>query len=98
METLETIEITKTNIITEQTTDTSKQYNLILWNDDVNDFSWILNALMEICLLNHEEAYEIMMQAHEKGKTVAKSGELNELETMQKALNDREINATIESF
>lgn len=93
---MDTLEITKIDIEITQDVDYSKIYNLILWNDDVNDFAWVITALVEVCELDVEKAYEIMIDAHENGKSLAKSGEFSDMEKMQKALNDREINATIE--
>ena len=55
-------------------------------------------ALVEICKLDEETAYNIMHEAHEKGKTSAKTGDYDEITTMQKQLNDREINATVEEL
>ena len=72
-------------------------YNLIIWNDNVNDMGWVIIALEDICKMGYEKAYDIMLEAHLNGKAVAKTGLLKELEVMQKGLNDREINASIEA-
>jgi len=71
-------------------------YNLILWNDDVNDMLYVINALSDICELSNDECVIIMLEAHEKGKSVAKSGSYDEMMGMKKSLNSRMINVTVE--
>ena len=31
-------------------------YNLIVWNDDVNTFDWVIETLMEVCGHSEEQA------------------------------------------
>lgn len=71
-------------------------YKLILWNDDVNDMMYIIMSLSDICKLSNEECVKIMMEAHEKGKAVAKTGTYDEMVSMKDGLNQRLINATVE--
>jgi ATP-dependent Clp protease adapter protein ClpS len=77
-------------------TDKNKVYKLILWNDHVNNMLDIVIALFEICKLKNQDAIDVMMEAHEKGKAVAKTGSKDEISAMKIALNDRNIEATIE--
>jgi len=69
---------------------------LILWNDHVNDMVYVVLALMTICQLNPDEAQAVMYEAHEKGKAVAKTGEIEEIKKMKEMLNDARIEATVE--
>ena len=73
-----------------------KEYNLILWNDHVNDMISVVVALYEVCKLNDQECLKVMMEAHEKGRAIVKSGSLDELSVMKTGLNDRNLEATIE--
>jgi len=73
------------------------QYTLVLHNDDVNDMLHVTLALYEICGLNNEDALRVMMEAHEKGKAVAKSGSLSDMNVMKDSLNKRGIEATVEN-
>lgn len=75
---------------------TGDTYNLILHNDPVNDMVHVIEALYVVCNLNEQESFTIMMEAHTKGKAVAKSGDLKEMEEMKKGLNQRHINADVE--
>ena len=74
-----------------------EESNLVLYNDDVNDMLHVVLALYEICDLNNEEAMRVMMEAHNKGKAVAKSGSFNNMNAMKVALNVRGIEATVEN-
>ena len=71
--------------------------SLIIWNDEVNDMLHIILALYEICELGNEDAINVMMEAHTNGKAVAKSGSFEEMNKMKQGLNDRKIEATIET-
>jgi len=75
---------------------TKGEYSLLLWNDDVNDMIHVVLALYEICKLENDDAMRVMMEAHNKGKAVAKTGSLEEMNKMKQGLNDRGIEATVE--
>jgi len=75
---------------------TEKSYNLLIWNDDVNDMMYVVESLSEICKLPSEECVKIMFEAHINGKAVAKKGSYDELVVMKDELNLKKINATIE--
>ncbi len=36
--------------------DTTTPYQLIVWNDEVNTFEWVIETLIEVCGHNHEQA------------------------------------------
>jgi len=76
---------------------TEGSHKLLLWNDEVNDMLHVVLALYEICGLDNEEAMRIMLEAHNKGKAVAKSGTEEEMMKMKQGLNDRGIEATVEN-
>lgn len=71
-------------------------YALIIFNDDVNDMLWVINALYVVCKLNEEESVKIMLEAHFTGKAVAKTGSLKEMTAMKKGLNEKHIQAEVE--
>jgi ATP-dependent Clp protease adapter protein ClpS len=73
-----------------------QEVKLILWNDHVNDMISVVVALYEVCKLNNEECVRVMLEAHEKGKAVVKTGSYDELYVMKTGLNDRNLEATIE--
>ena len=71
-------------------------YNLIVWNDEVNTFEWVIEALIDICKHSHEQAEQCAMIIHTQGKYSVKQGMYEELKPMCDAITERGIGATIE--
>lgn len=76
--------------------ETSKGCRLVLWNDEVNTFEWVIQALVEICEHNEQQAEQCAMIIHYNGKYAVKQGDFETLRPMCEAMIDRSINATIE--
>jgi len=72
-------------------------YHLIVWNDEVNTFEWVIETLIEICHHSPEQAEQCAMLIHTKGKYAVKQGDYDTLKPMRDAITDRGIGATIES-
>jgi ATP-dependent Clp protease adaptor protein ClpS len=83
---------------TDVLTDASTSYNLIVWNDEVNSFEWVIETLIEICGHSQEQAEQSAMLIHYKGKYAVKTGSYDLLKPQCDAINDRLINATIEEL
>lgn len=79
--------------VLEQTAD---PFHLIVWNDDVNTFEWVIETLMEVCGHSYEQAEQCTYIIHFKGKYAVKQGDYEELKPMCEAITDRGIGATIE--
>jgi ATP-dependent Clp protease adaptor protein ClpS len=75
---------------------TDQSCSLIVWNDEVNTFEWVIDALVEICNHTQEQAEQCAMIIHTQGKYAVKLGGYNELKPMCDAITDRGIGATIE--
>ena len=73
-------------------------YQLIVWNDDVNTFDWVIETLIQVCGHTQEQAEQCTLLIHYKGKCDVKRGSYEELEPMCTAITDRQIGATIESL
>lgn len=71
-------------------------YKLLLWNDDINSMEHVLISLIDICGVSGDDAYRIMIEAHSKGKSIAKTGSYEDMNNMKDALNKKMIEATIE--
>ncbi len=84
----------------EQETDVldSNGYMLIVWNDDVNTFDWVIKTLVEVCRHEPAQAEQCAILIHYKGKTDVKRGAYEELKTMCEAIIDRGIGATVEEL
>ena len=75
----------------------TRRYNLIVWNDDVNTFQWVIQTLIEVCKHEQEQAEQCAMIIHFKGKCDVKTGEYDVLKSMKDEIIERGINATLES-
>jgi len=71
-------------------------YSLIVWNDDVNTFEWVIETLIEVCKHSQEQAEQCAMIIHTQGKYAVKQGLFKELKPMCDAITSRGIGATIE--
>jgi ATP-dependent Clp protease adaptor protein ClpS len=69
---------------------------LIVWNDEVNTFDWVIQALIEICGHSQEQAEQCAIIIDSKGKYAVKEGDYDKLKPMCDAITERGINATIE--
>lgn len=70
--------------------------NLIVWNDEVNTFQWVIDTLMEVCGHSYEQAEQCSYIIHFQGKYAVKKGGYDELKSMCDAITDRGIGATVE--
>ena len=71
-------------------------YNLIVWNDEVNTFEWVIDTLMEICGHSTEQAEQCALLIHTQGKYAVKNGNYDDLKPMCDAITERGIGATVE--
>lgn len=70
--------------------------SLIVWNDDVNTFEWVIESLVEICGHTYEQAEQCAYLIHFQGKYAVKQGSYDQLKPLCEAISDRGINATVE--
>ena len=77
-------------------TDVESPYSLIVWNDEVNSFDWVIQTLIEVCNHSNEQAEQCAMIIHTQGKYAVKQGSYEELKPMCDAITERGIGATIE--
>lgn len=81
---------------TDLLTDVEAPYSLVVWNDEVNSFDWVIQTLIEICHHSTEQAEQCAMIIHTQGKYAVKQGSYDELKPLCDAITDRGIGATIE--
>ena len=56
------------------------QHHIVLHNDEVNTFDFVINSLINVCEHTKEQAEQCTWLVHFKGKCTVKTGELKELE------------------
>ena len=69
---------------------------LILFNDDINSFDYVIESLMEVCGHSSIQAEQCTFIAHYKGFCEIKKGERKTLESMQINLVKKGLKAAIE--
>lgn len=75
---------------------TEEQKDLIIYNDDVNTFDYVIDALVKVCRHEMLQAEQCTYLIHHMGKCAVKRGDYNKLEPMCTALLDRGLSAVIE--
>lgn len=70
---------------------------LVLHNDEVNDFSYVVDTLVEVCDHGSLQAEQCTLITHYKGKCDVKYGSLSRLRHMKDELTRRGLEATIEN-
>ncbi|CAL1516892.1 ATP-dependent Clp protease adaptor ClpS [Chitinophaga sp. MM2321] len=73
-------------------------FSLIVWNDEVNTFDWVISSLIEVCGHSHQQAEQCALIIHHNGKYAVKQGEYLKLRPLCEALLERGISATIEEM
>jgi ATP-dependent Clp protease adaptor protein ClpS len=77
--------------------DVQDPLQLIVWNDEVNTFEWVIETLVAVCQQSHEQAEQCAYIIHFRGKYGVKQGEYDELKPMCDAITERGIGATLET-
>ena len=69
---------------------------LILHNDDVHSFDYVIDSLIEVCEMDATQAEQCTYLVHYKGKCDIKKGSLGLLKPYKEGLIERGLNATID--
>ena len=71
-------------------------FKIVLYNDDVNSFDFVIEALVDVCGLDPIQAEQCTLLVHFKGRCDVKSGEYDFLEPMCTSLLEKGLTAVIE--
>ncbi|MFI5132551.1 MAG: ATP-dependent Clp protease adaptor ClpS [Chitinophagales bacterium] len=96
MEKIKTQVLTDSRSETDLLTSVEDSCSLIVWNDEVNTFEWVIETLIDVCGHSPEQAEQCSYFIHFKGKYAVKQGSYDELKPQCDAITDRGIGATIE--
>jgi ATP-dependent Clp protease adaptor protein ClpS len=69
---------------------------LIVYNDDVNTFEWVIESFMSVLDYSPEQSEQLAVIIHHKGKATVKTASLKVLRPKREALTDRGLSAVIE--
>ena len=72
-----------------------KSYEIILFNDDVNTFDYVINKLVTICGQTMEQAEQCTYIVHYSGKCSVKTGTFDKLKPICLKLLDAGLTAEI---
>ncbi len=75
--------------------DQVKLYALVIFNDDVNSFDFVIETLVNVLEHSREQAEQCTLIIHFKGKCAVKNGEFDELKPFRTAVTDRGLSAEI---
>jgi ATP-dependent Clp protease adaptor protein ClpS len=69
---------------------------IVLFNDEVNSFDFVIEALIKVCGHEAVQAEQCTILVHFKGRCTVKEGDYDDLEPMCTALLDRGLTAEIQ--
>jgi len=87
--------IEKTQEEVDALTQETPKHEIILHNDDVNTFDFVMDSLVSICDHTLEQAEQCTILVHYKGKCAVKTGEYKELEPKCSKLLELGLSAEI---
>lgn len=59
--------------------ETVGQHEIVLFNDDVNTFDYVIETLVDVCEHSPQQAEQCSLIVHYKGKCTVKTGEYDDL-------------------
>jgi ATP-dependent Clp protease adaptor protein ClpS len=74
----------------------SEDMFLVLYNDEVNSFDFVIESLVDVCKHLPEQAEQCALITHLKGKCDVKKGSYNYLKLMKDSLISKGLSAVIE--
>ncbi len=77
-------------------TTVTETHSIVLYNDDVNSFDWVIESLVQVCEHTATQAEQCAFIVHFKGKYVIKSGAKRDMIDRCIALLDRGLTAEVE--
>ncbi|MDH3648189.1 MAG: ATP-dependent Clp protease adaptor ClpS [Saprospiraceae bacterium] len=78
--------------------DVGTQTHLVVYNDDVNTFDWVIECFMEILEHSMEQSEQLSLLIHYKGKATVMTAAFEILKPKKDALIERGLSAVIEEF
>ena len=79
-------------------TDDGSIGELIVHNDEVNTFDWVIKSFVEVLKHSSEQAEQLSLIIHFKGKAAVKTAAIPVLKPLKQALIDRGLSVTIEKL
>ena len=93
-----TVEELEEVLLEEDLSDVGQNAQLIVYNDDVNTFDWVITCFMEVCNHSYEQSEQLSLIIHFKGKATVKTAPKNVLKPLKDGLIDKGLSAVIEDI
>ncbi len=91
----ETRRTTKPRTVDKSKIEPARLWNVVLWNDDINQMAYVVHVLRRIFGYSQEQATALMLDAHKTGKTVVATEERERAEVHAVQLHGFGLQATI---
>ncbi len=88
---------TDTDVFVENLTNVGVTSELIVYNDDHNTFDWVIECFVEVLGHTPEQAEQLSLIVHYKGKATVKTAPMDILRPLKDALVDRGLSAVIQT-
>lgn len=85
-------------LLEEVLTDTGTKSTIIVYNDDHNTFDWVIECFVDVLGHTSEQAEQLSLIIHFKGKATVMTDSFNVLKPLKDALIDRGLSAVIEEM
>jgi ATP-dependent Clp protease adaptor protein ClpS len=92
---MSTIIETETLTLEDILTNVAQERTLILFNDDVNTFDYVIDSLVEVCDHDVVQAEQCAYLVHYTGKCEVKNGSYDQLKPMRIELSRRGLSVAI---
>jgi ATP-dependent Clp protease adaptor protein ClpS len=71
-------------------------YRVLLHNDPISEMSFVTNTIIELTPLNHEQAVEVMLEAHKTGVALVLVTHKERAELYQEQFHSKKLQVTVE--
>ena len=85
-------------LLEEEVTDVGKKAQIVVYNDDHNTFDWVIECFINILKHTPEQAEQLSLIIHFKGKAIVKTDTMNVLKPLKDGLIDKGLSAVIEEI
>ncbi|MGV9003631.1 ATP-dependent Clp protease adaptor ClpS [Flavobacterium sp.] len=90
---MSTIEKIQEQVLIEESVGINNE--IVLHNDDVNTFDYVIETLIKVCQHSSEQAEQCAILVHYKGKCIVKTGHFDELKPQCNLLLSAGLSAEI---
>lgn len=78
--------------------DVGNSFELVVYNDEVNTFDWVIECFMDVLQHSFEQSEQLSLLIHFKGKAAVKTAAFKTLKPLKDALTERGLSAVIEAL